>query len=163
MLPNSLSAEASSILLQLVQAYNLDLFSFESAMFLRLEQDNFDPLIIKHTEPLVMSLGSYRQQDQRLIAASEVTFLIRFSLENDKGLLLFPIKYRFDEMGIVHQIADLNKQRNNICSFEQDGMENIIDFCNQWVLDIQSSTWFLPHAQPNPQVAVKSNQNLDYL
>lgn len=162
MLPNSLSAEASSILLQLVQAYNLDLFSFESAKFLRLEQDNYDPLIIKHTEPFVMSLGSYCQQDQHLVAVSEVTFLIRFSQNNDKSLL-FPIAYRFDAMGIVHKIADLNKERNNICSFKQQNMANIIGFCNQWALDIQSSTWFLPDAQPNPQVSAIANSNLDYL
>lgn len=153
MLLNSLSAEASSILLQLVQAYNFDLFSFDSSTFLRLEQKNYNPLIIKHTEPHVMSVGSYHVEHLSLIADPEVTFLI-YSSAGDRKLSLIPIAYRFETMGIVQQIAELNNERNNICSNEQQSMVHIIDFCNQWALDIQCSSWFLTHAQPNPQVSV---------
>jgi hypothetical protein len=153
MLLNSLSSEASSILLQLVQAYNFDLFSFDSSTFLRLEQENYNPLIIKHTEPHVMSLGSYHVEYPSLIADSEVTFLI-CSSAGDKRLSLIPIAYRFEVMGIIQQIAELNNERNNICSFEQQSMVDIINFCNQWALDIQSSTWYLPPARLNPQVSV---------
>lgn len=153
MLLNSfISSEASSILLQLVQAYNFDIFSFDSSTFLRLEQENYNPLIIKHTEPHVVSFGFYHVQYQSLIADPEVTFLI-CSTASDR-LSLIPIEYRFEVMGIVQQTADLNKDRNSICSFEQQNMVDIINFCNQWVLDIQSSSWFLTDGQPNPQVSV---------
>ncbi|MBW4533703.1 MAG: hypothetical protein KME09_07165 [Pleurocapsa minor HA4230-MV1] len=154
-LPSFLSFQASSILAQLAQAYGFDLFDFQSNIYLRLEQKGYMPLVLERLEPHVISLSHYYQQNGDLMADPDLTFLVRPSVDN-QTLLLFPLMYRLDGLGLYQELAFLNDQRDQILSFKSRSMADVASFCNQWAINIQAQQWFLPSGS-NPQVSVTTS------
>mgnify|MGYP000488094553 CR=1 FL=1 len=151
-LPSFLSVEASSILAQLVQAYGFDLCDNSANIYLKLEQKGYMPLVLERHEPYVISLSHYYQQNGDLMADPDVTFLLRPPVDNQQ-LLLFPLTYRLDGLGLDQELASLNDQRDQILSFKSRSMADVAQLCNQWAINIQAQQWFLPSGS-NPQVSV---------
>jgi hypothetical protein len=155
-LPSFLSVKASSILAQLVQAYNFDLFDNSANIYLKLEQKDYMPLVLERLEPHVISLSHYYQQNGDLMADPDITFLVRPPVDHQK-LLLFPLTYRLDGLGLNQELAFLNDQRDQIHSFKSRSMADVASFCNQWAINLQAQQWFLPDSLPNPLVSVSTN------
>jgi hypothetical protein len=71
-----LSPTASRILINLASAYGFDLTSPTQEIYLKLEQDNFMPLVLEKHEPHVFSLSHYYVQNGDLMSDPDVTFII---------------------------------------------------------------------------------------
>ena len=69
-------------------------------------------------------------------------------------LIIYPLTFQQDNLGIYREVAFLNSGRNYLSKFKPAPMEDLVDFCNTWASNIQAQQWFLPNTKPNPLVTV---------
>jgi len=88
-LPSCLSNDASTILSELAEAYGFDLSQESEDIYLRLELDNYMPLVLERHEAHVISLSHYVEQNGDLMSDPDVSFLIRASDSEHLLIILF--------------------------------------------------------------------------
>ena len=155
--PFYLSSNSADILTQLVKAYGFDLFNFQADIYLRLELENYLPLVIERHEPHVISLSHYYEQNGDLMSNPDVTFLInKHQSELVDEIILCPLTITQSSMGSYREVAFLNSQRDNLKSFKPRSMQDLTQFCDIWATNIQAQQWFLSDGQPNPLVVMRT-------
>lgn len=135
----------------LATAYGFDLTSPSKEIYLKLEQDNFMPLVLEKHEPHVFSLSHYYVQNGDLMSDPDVTFII---FNNSNNHLIYPLTYTQHNLGIYQEVAWLNQERNCISLFKPYALLDLVEFCNIWMDNIYAQDWFLNKNQPNPQLTV---------
>jgi len=114
-LHNFLNLESSTILAKLAQAYGFNLFDSESEIYLKLEQEGYDRLVLERKEPHIISLSHYFVQNGDLMSNPDMTFLIKPTLDKTR-LLIFPLSYTLSPLGIYCEAAELSHDRSSITS-----------------------------------------------
>ena len=155
-LHNFLNLESSTILAELAQAYGFNLFDSKSEIYLKLEQEGYDRLVLERNEPHVISLSHYFVQNGDLMSNPDMTFLIKPTLDNTR-LLIFPLSYTLSSSGIYREAAELSHDCSSIKSANLSVMNNLADIANTWISNIKAQSWFLPNAKPNPEVTVTTD------
>ena len=149
--PSHLNLTATILLSQLASSYGFNLLDWESNIYLKLEQEGFDRLVLERHEPHVFSLSHYYVQNGDLMADPDVTFLLIKPLSR---LIIYPLTFQQDNLGIYREVAYLNSERNHLSKFKPAPMEDLVDFCNTWASNIYAQAWFLSKSKPNPSVTV---------
>lgn len=149
--PPHLTWRSISILSQLAESYGFNLEDWNSDIYLKLEQKGFDSLVLERHEPHVFSLSHYYVQNGDLMADPDITFLI---IKPVSRLIIYPLTYQQDNLGIYNKVALLNSQRDHLSQFNPSLMPDLVNFCDTWASNIKAQNWFLPESKPNPNITV---------
>ena len=150
-IPSFLSVESSRILSQLAKAYGFNLSNFQQDIYLRLELEGYNRLVLERHEPQVISLSHYFVQNGDLMSNPDVTFFV-CSVPNSSDLLIYPLSITQSVFNIYREVAFLDHGCLSLKSFKAFEMKDLADFCNIWATNIKQQQWFLPDGLPNPNV-----------
>lgn len=152
--PSHLKLQSTLILSQLASSYGFNLLDWESDIYLKLEQEGFNRLVLERHEPHVFSLSHYYLQNGDLMADPDVTFLLIKPLSR---LIIYPLTFQQDNLGIYREVAFLNSERNHLSKFKPAPIEDLVEFCDTWAANIYAQKWFLPNSKPNPLVTITTH------
>ncbi len=147
--PSIVSPQATEILCQLAQTYGFDLTNSRRKIYLSLEQEGYNRLVLEKNEPHVISLSHYYKQNGDLMSNPDVTF---FTQSDGNRLLLYPLTFTQSNLGIYQEVAELNNERDCLIKYYPLAMKDLTDFCSTWLVNLKAQHWFLDNLQPNPQI-----------
>ena len=155
-----LNIKSNKILLDLLATYNLDLFDHKTDIYLKLEQEGYDSLVIEKQEPCVFSLTHSFVQNGDLMYDPSMEFLIKYNkndLKNPNSIKIYPLVY-INHLAQCRIISgQLNNSRDNLSKHNPNSMRDGADFANTWLKNIKDQQWYLPRKKRNP--IVKSNHD----
>lgn len=144
-----LSPAATQILLNLTSAYGFNLTDTTQDIYLKLEQDNYMPLVLEKHEKHVFSLSHYYVQEGDLMSDPDITFII---FGGSNNYLICPLSFTQSNLGIYQEVAWLNSDRNCLGKFKPQALKDLVDFCHLWLSNIQTQDWFKDGGLPNPDL-----------
>ena len=155
-IPSFLSLESSRIISKLAKAYGFDLSNFKQNIYLSLELEGYDRLVLERNERHVISLSHYYVQNGDLMSNPDVVFFVR-PAQNGSDLVIYPTAITQSPLGYYQEVAELDPTCSKLETFKSKAMGDLAAFCNTWATNIQNQNWFLDDGQPNPDITCKTS------